>query len=311
MPNNNGLDTLVTDPDFANLAPMDQRRALASVSGDSSFSQLNDAQTGQYISAHQAMIGKGPSVSRGNPILPLPGESFQDTMKRAVAAGKTVSPQDTKVTGSDLAQAGGVLAAAPVMGAALPAAMTVPSSIAALLPSFAAASEKFEQVKEAVGDHTVGMTNELSDATQRVSQHAKSGLSMPKVIGDFIDRTINIEKYPEGAPTFNEMRDFYSTAVSKLSPDEIMKMTPRMQAALGQWTQSLGNALNDVADKGGVLSKYQQAMSEWKGASNMSDFADKAIEIGKKAAITTGVGALLGAGGAAAYRTLKELGVVQ
>ena len=202
------------------------------------------------------------------------------------------------------------LKAAPVVAAASGAAAATPW-LTSLLPSFAAASEKFEQVKDAVGDHTVGMTDELSDATQRISQLAKSGLQMPKVVGDFIDRTINTEKYPEGAPTFNEIRDFYSTAVSKLSPEEIMKMTPRMQAALGQWTQSLGNALNDVADQGGVLGKYRDAMSEWKGASTISDFTDKAIELGKKAAITTGVGALLGAGGSAAYRTLQELGIVK
>jgi hypothetical protein len=241
-----------------------------------------------------------PTVSRGNPILPLPGESFQDTMKRGIAAGANVSPQDTKITGSDLALAGGTLAAAPVMGAALPAAMTVPSVIAGLLPSFAAASEKFNQVKDVVGEHTVRMTDELSDATQRVSQLAKSGLSMPKVVGDFIGRTFDTER---GPLTFNEARDFYSTAASKLSPDELMKMTPRMQAALGQWTRNLGDAINDTADSGGVLSRYRDAMSEWASAANLQGKIETAKEIGTSA-IKHAVG-----GGLAytAYRGIRDL----
>lgn len=56
------------------------------------------------------------TVSRGNPITPAPGESFQDTMNRAIQAGKNVKPEDTKVTGKDVAEAAAVTAAAPAIG---------------------------------------------------------------------------------------------------------------------------------------------------------------------------------------------------
>ena len=45
----NGLDTLVADPQFQSLAPADQRRAMAGVSGDDTFSSLNDADTARFL----------------------------------------------------------------------------------------------------------------------------------------------------------------------------------------------------------------------------------------------------------------------
>lgn len=56
MPPNNNLNSLVADPDFQKLAPADQRRAMSGVTGDNTFGQLNDDQTRQYVSSHQAAL---------------------------------------------------------------------------------------------------------------------------------------------------------------------------------------------------------------------------------------------------------------
>src|SRR5579864_3248064 len=57
-------------------------------------------------------------------VTPLEGESFQDTMKRAAKAGKTVTPQVIQSQAKKgLREAPGVLAAAPAMGAAGAAAL--------------------------------------------------------------------------------------------------------------------------------------------------------------------------------------------
>src|SRR6266567_3778826 len=41
---------MVADPDFQGLAPADKRAALAKVTGDQSFSSLNDGETMQFVS---------------------------------------------------------------------------------------------------------------------------------------------------------------------------------------------------------------------------------------------------------------------
>lgn len=56
------------------------------------------------------------TVSRGDPITPAEGESFADTMKRGIEAGKHVKPEDVQVTKGDIGEALGVAAAAPAIG---------------------------------------------------------------------------------------------------------------------------------------------------------------------------------------------------
>jgi hypothetical protein len=53
-----GLDSLVADPQFSSLQPSDQRKALAGVSGDDTFSRLSDEDTGRYVKAHQAILSQ-------------------------------------------------------------------------------------------------------------------------------------------------------------------------------------------------------------------------------------------------------------
>lgn len=84
------------------------------------------------------------------PITPLPGESFLDTMRRAAAAGKTVTPE--QITGQtiqgikDLPKVG---AAAATAGIALPAAMAGAGELGAATPAIAKA------IAEAAAAHPI------------------------------------------------------------------------------------------------------------------------------------------------------------
>src|SRR5207244_676290 len=63
-------------------------------------------------------------------ITPKDGESFSDTMKRAAAMGKTVTPELIQSqTRKGLREAPTVLAAAPAIGAAGTAALAAPGEI--------------------------------------------------------------------------------------------------------------------------------------------------------------------------------------
>ena len=111
------------------------------------------------------------------------------------------------------------------------------------IPSAKRAGQAFQDVSAAVGQYTVPITNDLSDALQKISTLAKSGLTMPKA-ADFIERTANLDMPPIN---YNEARDFYSMLADKLSPDEAMKLTPRMRFALGQFKSALNDTISDTA----------------------------------------------------------------
>src|SRR5579864_283345 len=48
MPNGPSVSGMVNDPDYASLAPADQRAALQKLTGDKSFAELSDAETLQF-----------------------------------------------------------------------------------------------------------------------------------------------------------------------------------------------------------------------------------------------------------------------
>lgn len=69
-------------------------------------------------------------------VTPKEGESFSDTMRRAAAMGKTVTPQQIQSqTVKGLKEAPAVLAAAPVIGAAGAASGAAVNEVATALPS--------------------------------------------------------------------------------------------------------------------------------------------------------------------------------
>jgi len=91
---------------------------------------------------------------------------------------------------------------------------------------------------------------------------AQRGGSMPKVVKDFLTRVTDPNK---GPITFAEARDFYFNA-SRLSADEMGRLTPNMKRMVGQFTADLNQALTDAAGKVGMGKKYEQAMQEYHSA---------------------------------------------
>src|SRR5438132_735486 len=96
MPNDNGLDTLVADPDFLKLNTSDMRKALSGVSGDDAYMQLNDAQTRQYVATHRALVNApAPPVISRNTRTGLP-QTINDVTgipTTAAAVGSLAGPE--------------------------------------------------------------------------------------------------------------------------------------------------------------------------------------------------------------------------
>jgi hypothetical protein len=146
----------VNDPDFLGLSADDQRKVLAGVSGDSAFLSIDNGELfkfttalkgqtspayqqantpgmepGQYqVSRGEPIVnpiaaGQAPGqITANNPITQLPGETFAGTLQRAIEAGKQVTPaQIQEEHQQNIRKAPFVLAAAPAMGFAQPAAM--------------------------------------------------------------------------------------------------------------------------------------------------------------------------------------------
>jgi hypothetical protein len=97
-------------------------------------------QSGGYTSALEALANSPDPVEQGVTrnqnnsfvITPKEGESFSDTMKRAAAAGKTVTPDLIQSQArKGLREVPTVLAAAPAIGAAGTAALAAPGEIPA------------------------------------------------------------------------------------------------------------------------------------------------------------------------------------
>ena len=120
-----------TQPQLSPLEQLEQSApqpaAAASSSGLSPLEQLEQsAPTQQAPPSGEITNDVGNTV-----IVPKEGESFSDTMKRAAAYGKTVTPQQIN---AELAtapkKAATVIGAAPIIGAGGAAALAIPGEIA-------------------------------------------------------------------------------------------------------------------------------------------------------------------------------------
>lgn len=157
-------------------------------------------------------------------------------------------------------------------------------SVAEAIPTRAKAGAQFEQIMAKVGDLPVDVSRP-GDAALRVAQLAERGGSMPKVVRDFLRRATDPEK---AEPTYREMRDFYSN-ISRLSADEMKRLTPVVRKEVGELRAALDKALADVAARGGQERTYRAAMRQYAIASRMRELAEKSVKYGAGVA---GAGAL-------------------
>jgi hypothetical protein len=182
-------------------------------------------------------------------------------------------------------------------GAGERAASNSVAAISDMLPSAERAGQNFKELSSVIGQHTAGMTDALSDATQEVSKLAKSGGQMPKVVGDFINRIMDTD---QGPLTFDEARRFQSMAGKKITALLDTNSQPirdsQMLRSLANWRGEITNVVNDTADQAGQLAKHLDAMAEYRGAMKLAAAKAAAIKAAAGAAVTAGTGAVLGGG---------------
>ena len=217
----------------------------------------------------------------------LAGGFASQYLGKSAGSAMGLSPDQANVAGDVTGLAGGL------------AAGTLASKAADALPSATRAGRTFQELKGAIGDHTVGMTDDLANSLSNIKELIDTGASTPQVVNKFITRIADTN---EGPLTYSEARNFYSNA-TKLSASEKMASNPAMKRAIGMFTNSLGDAIGNTADQAGKLSDLQGAMGEYAKAMRMREMGENAAELAKK----VGVGALFGAGGAAAYKGYKDI----
>lgn len=128
--------------DFSKGVPIDNAAAKPGAYQAKPGGPILNANVTLDFSKAQPIAGPGEQIGYSGlkDIVPKEGEAFADTMKRAIAYGKTLTKADLdKQTHADLKVAPAVLAAAPVMGAAGAGALTAGGEIAgrALAPTVA------------------------------------------------------------------------------------------------------------------------------------------------------------------------------
>lgn len=245
------------------------------------------------MGAHGVYSGEPQAVGDFMGSLPL-------GLARMVKGGAEIATPGQNFQGAKDVIGGGLDAATiPASFASPEIAEASASAIDKAIPQTARAGRAFKDVSAAAGQHTVAITDEVSNALQRISQLAKSGGQMPKVAGDFIDRTSNLDLPPIN---YDEARDFYSTLSSKFSPDQAMKLDGRMRFALNQFRDALGKTISSTASSAGKLDQYRGAMSEYRNASRLGDAGEATLDFAKKYAKELISGTAVGAGAAGAYK---------
>src|SRR5208282_170156 len=149
----------------------------------------------------------------------------------------------------------------------------------------ARAGRGFQEVMGAAKNVPVSLKG-AGDAALEIETQARSGGSMPKVIRDFLRRATDPQ---QGEMTYEEARRFYSNA-SRLSADEMGRLTPNMRRLVGQFTKNLGTGIEDAAGKAGKLPEYTEAMQGYRRGAQLKG----AIQSAKKIALPLAGGAALG-----------------
>lgn len=207
---------------------------------------------------------------------------------RDVAEGFVNHPRETlagfaKGAGTGLVNAGvqaGEQAALTGVTSAASAALSK------VIPSASRASAGLQQVMGQAKDVPLNLS-EPGDVALRIKDLAERGGTMPKAVNDFIKFATD----PKRADmTYEVGRDFASN-ISRLSADEMQRLTPIMKWQVGELRVALNKSLVDAAQTVGQGDVYKAAMKEY--AQSMA-FREHAKAVAKAAAMgTLGAGALL------------------
>jgi hypothetical protein len=238
-------------------------------------------------------VSEGAAEYMGSPIL----GSIQATKGAA------------QLTQGKVLEGGGNVIGGAIKAAQIPASFIAPEAgeVAAAttgklinkIPSAERAGQMFQDVK-AVADKIPLDLAEPGNRALRIVKLAEQGGSRPKVINDFMKRVTDPEK---GPLTYGEAREFYTNA-SRLSADEMKRLSPRMRFELGKFVQELNSSIASAAEQVGKRATFEKAMDEYRQAMKLNDVKEGLAEFGKKVAVKGAAGAV---GGAAAGATGYEL----
>ena len=160
------------------------------------------------------------------------------------------------------------------------------------IPNAERAGKTFQELKGAIGNHTVAMTDRLADTLNEIKEASDTGSTLPSVINKFATRIADLDK---GPLTYKEARQFYSN-VSDLSASEKMAAKGKDLRLLQLFKHALGDTISQTAESAGRLQDYQNAMSEFAKSQRLKEGLSTA---GKLA---------LGAGGlGGAYQTYRSI----
>lgn len=173
------------------------------------------------------------------------------------------------------------------------AELALPTGAAAnAVPRAARAAGKFQDVMSAAKN--IAVNPEVpGQVGLRIMQLAERGGTMPRPVSQFVQWVTNPDKAPM---TYEVARDFASN-ISRLSANEMQRLTPVMAREVAELRVALNKAVGEAAAKAGKGKEYAQAMKEYGQAMKLRGMIDKVGE-GAKRSIPYAGAAGLGAAGA-------------
>ncbi len=254
--------------------------------------------------AAQAVQGVGQLIRHPIDTLKGTGSGLKQLPSQAVALAK--SPPTLKDVGDVSGEMAGNLVTGIIGGEAIGALPKIPGAVT---DTFApgsrmdAAGKLFQQAMAKAKNQPVALENSQNGILRLMDWQKKAQLG--PTINKFLNRVTNPKM---GAMTYEEARDYYKL-LGKLSSDETSKLAPSIQRDLAKTVSGFKADIQSAANQAGAGSEHARAMFEFAKGARQAERLNKVREIGTKAAITSGIGAVGGAGGAAGweiYRALRD-----
>lgn len=172
---------------------------------------------------------------------------------------------------------GGVLPDAAAMAIPGPAVLKGAKAAVNAIPTTAKAGAKFQSVMAAAKNIPIDV-KEVGDAALRIQELAERGGSMPLAVRKILNRMTDPEK---AGLVYEESRDFASN-ISRLSADEMQRLTPVVRREVAHLSAMLNKANAMAAKQAGKADEYASAMKEYASAMRLRSMADAAIKGAKK-----------------------------
>jgi hypothetical protein len=269
---------------FSNVTPIEAPETFSNVTPIASPDPLRGASQATGLSAD----------TRG------PFRRTWDEIQRGLTSaqpGQGLKPQPTMT--ANAAQFAGMAADTLAQYGVAPPAAEAAGALENMIPSTQRAAKNFQELKGTIGNHTVNMTDRLSNSLADIKDAVDTGSTLPTVINKFVTRIADID---QGPLTYKEARQFYSN-VSDLSASERMAAKPKDLRLIQEFKHALGETIGNTAEDAGRLQQYQDAMKEYASAARLKEGLKT---VGKAALATAGLGGAA-SGVYNAYRTLKDL----